>query len=58
MRLAEFLLLLLPVMVRAIPETPNLRGDMGMGMDMDMGMGMGMGMGVEELERVKRGFYT
>ena len=50
MRLAEFLLLLLPVMVRAIPETPNLGGDMG--------MGMGMGMGVEELERVKRGFYT
>ena len=52
MRLAQFLLLLLPVMVRAIPETPNLRGDMG------IGMGMGMGMGVEELERVKRGFYT
>ena len=50
MRLAEFLLLLLPVMVRAIPETPNLGGDMD--------MGMGMGMGVEELERVKRGFYT
>ena len=48
MRLAQFLLLLLPVMVRAIPETPNLRGDMG----------IGMGMGVEELERVKRGFYT
>ena len=54
MRLAEFLLLLLPVMVTPIPETPNLRGDMGIG----MGMGMGMGMGVEELERVKRGFYT
>ena len=50
MRLAEFLLLLLPVMVRAIPETPNLGGDMG--------MGMGMGVGVEELERAKRGFYT
>ena len=50
MRLAEFLLLLLPVMVRAIPETTNPRGDMG--------IGMGMGMGVEELERVKRGFYT
>ena len=48
MRLAEFLVLLLPVMVRAIPETPNLRGDMGFGMDI----------GVEELERVKRGFYT
>ena len=50
MRLAQFLLLLLPVMVRAIPETTNLGGGMG--------IEMGMGMGVEELERVKRGFYT
>ena len=42
MRLTRFLLLLLPLMVGAIPEATTLMDEMGL----------------DELERVKRGFYT
>ena len=42
MRLTRFLLLLLPVLIRAIPEGTTLRDERG----------------ADELYRVKRGFYT
>ena len=42
MKLTRFLLFVLPVLVNAIPEATTLRDEGGL----------------DELERVKRGFYT